>query len=114
MTDDSNVQQLPGRISIDLDTATRPEKDIKPPFVANVNGREITMIDPAEVDWRDLALMESPGEFLRFALSPEDRKYLLEQELPGWKFERLMEAYYNHFELEKQVAAAKRQQAFGG
>lgn len=112
MTD--NVTALPGRISIDLDSEERPEGDVKPPFVAVVKGREITMTDPAELDWRDLIMLESPTEFLRLALAPADRKFLLEQDLPGWKFNKLMEAYYAHYDLEEKVRQARRQQTLGG
>lgn len=111
---DSNVHDLPGRISLDLDHAARPEGDVKPPFVVVVNGREIRMEDPADLDWRDLVLLESPTEFLRLSLSSEDRKFLLEQSLPGWKFNQLMEAYYSHYDLDEKVRAAQRQQRLSG
>lgn len=113
MTDD-NVTALPGRITLDLDSEERPEKDVKPPFVANIKGREIGMRDPAELDWRDLLLLESPMDFLRLSTTPEDRKFLLEQDLPGWKFNRLMEAYYAHYDLDEKVRQARRQQRLDG
>lgn len=105
-----NLHQLPSNISLDLDAEKRPESEIKPPFVAMVKGREITMTDPAELDWRELILLESPTEFLRLSLSAEDRKFLLEQDLPGWKFNRLMESYYSHYDLEEKVRKARQQQ----
>ena len=113
MTDD-NVTALPGRITLDLDAAARPDGEVKPPFVVVVKGREISMEDPAELDWRDLILLESPTEFLRLALSAEDRKFLLAQDLPGWKFNQLMEAYYSHYDLDEKVRQARRQQQLGG
>lgn len=105
-----NVQDLPQHITLDLDAETRPEGDVKPPFAVNINGRRIVMEDPADLDWRDLMLLESPTEFLRLSLSKEDRKYLLEQNLPGWKFNRFMEAYYSHYDLDEKVRQAQRQQ----
>lgn len=109
-----SVSQLPQHIDLDLDTAERPESEVKPPFAANIAGRRITMEDPADLDWRDLLLLENPAEFLRLSLTKDDRKFLLEQPLPGWKFNKLMEAYYNHYDLDDKIAAAKRQQALGG
>jgi hypothetical protein len=111
---DSNVSALPKNLALDLDSESRPENEVKPEFTVQINGREITMTDPSELDWRDLILLESPTEFLRLSLTAEDRKFLLEQPLPGWKFNRLMEAYYNHFDLDQKVRDARRQQALAG
>lgn len=111
MTDD-NVTQLPVKIHLDLDAVERPSKDIKEPFVVKINGRTITMIDPSDLDWRDLLLMESPMDFLRYALSPEDKSWLTEQATPGWKFSQLMEAYYSHYDLEEKQREAQRQAQF--
>lgn len=111
---DSNISTLPKNLALDLDAEQRPEGEVKPPFTVQVEGREITMTDPSELDWRDLILLESPTDFLRLSLTAEDRKFLLEQSLPGWKFNRLMEAYYGHFDLDKKVRDARRQQALSG
>lgn len=112
MTD--NVTALPGSITLDLDAAQRPANEVKPPFVVKIQDREIGMKDPAELDWRDLILMESPTEFLRLSLSKEDREFLLSQDLPGWKFNQLMEAYYTHFDLDEKVRSARRQERLSG
>ena len=113
MTD--NVTRLPEPgVVLDLDLETRPDKDIKPPFVVNVEGRKLTLQDPTEIDWRDLAAVEIPADLLRVAMSREDRNYLQGLALPAWKFNRLMEAYYNHYDLEDKIRNAKRQAQFGG
>lgn len=111
MSDDTtNVTSLPEQgLVIDLDTLER--KDRKPPFKAKIGDRVIEMIDPQEIDWRDLLQMQDPREFLRLALSEEDRSYLSSLELPGWKFGQLMEAFYRHYDLEQLAADARRQQA---
>lgn len=109
MTDDSNVTDLPVQgLVIDLDAAER--QDSKPPFKAKIGDRVITMIDPQELDWRDLLAMQDPREFLRLTVSPEDRDYLSRQAIPGWKFGQLMEAFYRHYDLEELAASARRQQ----
>lgn len=112
MTDD-NVTRLPEPgVILDLDSEERKEKDIKPPFVTKVGGKNITLLDPSEVDWRDLATVDIPSDLLRVAMSREDREHLNETALPAWKFNRLMEAYYTHYDLESKIRDAKRQAAF--
>jgi hypothetical protein len=110
-----NVTRLPEPgVILDLDAEARDPKDVKPPFVAKVGERNITLQDPTEVDWRDLAAVEIPADLLRVAMSREDRNYLQSLALPAWKFNRLMEAYYVHYDLEEKIRNAKRQAAFGG
>lgn len=104
----TDVSTLPQNISLDLDVATRDDE--KPPFRVVVSERTIEMKDPAELDWRDLILLDSPTEFIRLALSKDDREFLYAQDLPGWKFNKLMEAYYGHFDLEEKLHEARRNQ----
>lgn len=112
---DSNVTHLPEPgVILDLDTETRDPKDVKPPFIAKIGDRKVTLQDPTEVDWRDLAAVEIPADLLRVAMTREDRNYLTSLALPAWKFNRLMEAYYTHYDLEEKIRNAKRQAAFGG
>ena len=95
-------------IVFDLDAEVRPASEIKPPFVFTLKGREITMADPADMDWRDLAAVEEPSDLIEGALSYDDREFLANQELEAWRFNALMEAYYNHYDLEAAVRKAKR------
>lgn len=112
MTDD-NVTQLPeSGVTLNLDLETR--KDQKAPFVVKVGDRNIRLDDPTEIHWRDLASVEMPADLLRVAMTTEDRNHLYDAELPTWKFNRLMEAYYTHYDLENEIAKAKRQASFRG
>lgn len=113
MTDNITHLPEPG-VVLDLDLETRQEKDVKPPFVVKVEGRTVSLADPTEIDWRELASVEQPVDLLRVAMSREDRNFLYDLSLPAWKFNRLMEAYYNHYDLEEKIANAKRQAAFRG
>lgn len=108
----TDVTKLPGTIALDLDAATRDDE--KGPFTVVISDREITFGDPEDLDWRDLLMLQDPAEFLRLSLAAEDRKFILEQPLPAWKFNRLMEAYYSHFDLEDKVRQARRQQQLAG
>lgn len=110
---DDNVTHLPEPgVILDLDTEERPEKDIKPPFVVKVAGKRIALQDPTEIHWRDLAAVQIPADLLRVAMSSEDRQHLSEAQLPGWKFNKLMESYYTHYDLEAKIREAKSRSEF--
>ena len=95
-------------VVFDLDAEVRPASEVKPPFAFVLKGREIVMADPADLDWRELAAIEEPSDLIEFALDPKDRAYLADQEIEAWRFNALMEAYYNHFDLDAAVRKAKR------
>lgn len=109
-----NVTPLPGNITLDLDSIERDPKDTRPPFVVNVGGREVTFADPEEIDWQDLYDVADPYGLLRVAVTPEDRSHILAQKMPTFKFEKLMQAYNQHFGLEDKIAEARRRQARAG
>ena len=112
MSDISRLPQ-PG-VVIDLDLEERDAKDVKPPFIASVGGETITFADPDEIDWEKLAEVRIPADLLRISLSKEDRKHLLDAKLPTWKFKRLMDRYYSHYDLEERILEARRQANFSG
>lgn len=115
MSDNDNVHQLPEPgVILDLDLEQRPAKDVKPPFVVKVGGRKIPWADPAEIDWKKLASVQIPADMLRVALSNEDRAYLNEQDLPAWKFNKLLEAYSTHYDFEEKIREAKQRAEFAG
>lgn len=108
----TNVINLPEPgVILDLDAEVRDPKDVKPPFIAKVGDKNIVLEDPSEIDWRDLAAVNIPADLLRVAMTREDRQYLSDQALPAWKFNKLMEAYYTHYDLEEKIRNAKRQAA---
>jgi glycerol-3-phosphate dehydrogenase len=88
------------QIALNLDDATRPEEEQKPPFVAVVGGKELTFKDAAELEWDELAEMDSPHEFVRLTLSEDDQTHLYAQKLEGWKFGQLWDAYQRHYGLK--------------
>ena len=112
MTDNVSNLPQPGVI-LDLDALQRPEAEVKPPFVVNAGGRQITFTDPSEIDWQDLASLEVPADLFSVAMDREDRRYFRELPMPGWKFNKLMESYYTHYDFEEKIRAAKRQAQFG-
>lgn len=111
MTD--TVSHLPDlSVVLDLDAYERPEEDIKPPFVVKVEGRKITFNDPAEIDWQVLASVEVPADLFSVSMSREDRLFFRGLKMPTHKFTKLMQAYYEHYDFEEKIRAAKRQSAF--
>jgi len=109
MTD--NVTSLPSAgVVFDLDAETRDEI---PPFVAQVGGRSITMIDPETMDWQDVMDIDSPLDFLRYCVTGEDREFIFGLKMPAWRLGRLMENYQKHYGLEEKMAAFQRSQRRG-
>lgn len=110
---EENVVKLPEPgVVLDLDAEERDPRDIKPPFRSVIGGKTLTFADPMDIDWRDLAAVEAPAQMVRLALSPEDADHISRQGLPTWKFNRLMEAYYKHYNLEEKIREARRQSQF--
>lgn len=110
-----NVTHLPEPgVILDLDAAERPADDVKPPFVVKIEGRTVTFADPSELPWQDLAAVEAPGDLIRIALSREDRQHVSAASIPAWKFNKLMESYYIHYDLEQKIDDARRRAAFAG
>lgn len=112
MTD--NVTSLPDlTVVLNLDEEVRPEKDVKPPFIVKVGDKKITFKDPGEIDWRVLATIETPSDLVRVSLETEDRQHLTSQILPGWKFNRLMDSYYQHYDMEDRIQEARTRAKLG-
>lgn len=99
MTD--NVTQLNQRVNSNLDEM---ERDGKAPFAAVVNNQRFEMKDPNEIDFKDLMTIEHPANFLKYALTDEGKKILAENDVPGWKFNKLIEDYMKYYDLDPQAA----------
>lgn len=89
------------KIDFNLETVER-EKTYTPfkafiPATDGTEGRTITMVDPADLDWQDLLDVDQPQKFLRYCITDEDKDWLLEQKIKGWQFAKLIEAYQKHY-----------------
>lgn len=98
MTD--NVHQLNQKVNLNLDQL---ERESKAPFSFVHNEVRVEMTDPSEIDFKDLMTIEHPANFLKFALSPEAKKLLAETEMPGWKFNKIIEAYMEYYGLDPRA-----------
>lgn len=88
------------KITFNLDTVER-EKEPVEPFVVAIGDRAITLIDPQDLDYQTLLAIEQPVQFLRHAMSKEDREFLRTQKIPGWKFGEMMNRYMRHYGLDE-------------
>ena len=110
-----NVHQLNPQISLNLDTLERETS--KKPFtfggtVKGENGEDdrqvvLSFKDPADVEFVDLATLESPIHLLRFVLDEDQREDLVALKLPSWKFQKLMEAYMAHYGLDVNMGKGR-------
>lgn len=92
------------KIALNLDALER--EDAAEPFVVVVGGKEVEFIDPAELDWEELAEFDSPRDFVNMALDDESRDHVLAQKLPGWKFKALWDGYQAHFGVDNRGNAS--------
>ena len=110
---DSNVRDLPVNVTLDLDSYERPAAERKEPFTVKLGGQVIEFKDPEELDWQDLLDIENPVDFLRYCVTPDERRHILGLKMEAHRFGKLMEAYQTHFEIDDKVNAARRRAARG-
>jgi hypothetical protein len=92
-------QDKPAPVSLNLDTLER-EGGTPEPFVVVLAGERLLLSDPAEVDWQKLmAAIRDPHVFFRLIIPPDDHKTFFDATLPGWKMNKLMQSYMEHYGL---------------
>lgn len=82
----------------DLDALER--EDGVEPFVAQINGKPITMADPKDIDWQDLVTVNTDDAVQLFeaAITNEDElEHFYASSVPAWKLDKLVEAYLTHY-----------------
>lgn len=91
-------QQNPTKVAFNLGTAER-EKVYEPYTVALSTGEVITLTDPADLDWKQILLIENPADFFKYCVSEEDKELLRKEPIPGWKMRLLIEDFQRHYGL---------------
>jgi hypothetical protein len=86
------------RVMVNLDALENDAK--REPFSFVLNGRQIVLADPGDLDWRAIDKLEDERGFLKLAMSDEDLGFFLEQAVPMWKMDRLGKAYQDHYGME--------------
>ena len=89
------------KVHLNLDTAEREEEFEL--FATVINGRRIEISDPADLDYKELLAIETPLQFFRYTMAEEDRDYLAEQNLKGWRLGLLLESYLKHYRAQERI-----------
>jgi len=86
------------KINLNLDTLEREQT--YEPFTISIQGRALVLVDPKEIDWKDLLDIEQPVQFLGHVFSSDDDKaFFKKQNFPGWKLDAIIEQYTRHYGL---------------
>ena len=94
---DDNVTQLNLKVQSNLDEM---EREGKGNFFFVLNGKRLELLDPSEIDFKDLMTIEHPANFLKYALSDEAKEVIATTHVPGWKFNQLIEDYMKFYDLD--------------
>lgn len=86
------------RVMVNLDTLENNAK--REPFTFVLNGRQIRLADPGDLDWRAIDKLEDERGFLKLAMTDEDLGFFIEQAVPMWKMDALGRAYQEHYGME--------------
>src|SRR5688572_16634169 len=88
-------QDKPAPINFDLDALDR--EGSPDPFVAKIAGRRIEFRDAMDIDWQDLALINSDRALFRRIVPEKDQEHFFAQAIPQWKVNQLAQAYRDHY-----------------
>ena len=92
----TTTPDLPADVAINLDTFELEDNE-RGPFTFVLGGRRITLIDPRQVAWQDLADIDSPYGFAEACMSEKDREFFLEQRLKAGVLNELMTRFRSHY-----------------
>lgn len=87
------------KIALDLDSVTR--NDRPEDYYVMIGGKPVQLLDPVELDFRDLDEISEPEAFTRHCVAKDDREHFRNTDLPTYKFRRLMDNYAEHFRLDE-------------
>lgn len=98
-------QDKPAPISLNLDSLDR--EGAVEPFTVVHGGERYVMLDPHDIDWRDLMRgLQQPSEFFTICMSPDDAAKFAGTKLPGWKLNTLIKAYIEHHGITSSPEAS--------
>jgi hypothetical protein len=102
-----NPEGAPIHTKIDFNLDTIEREQHYAPFTIVVADRRMTLVDPKEIDWKDLLDIEQPIQFLSHVFaSDEDKAFFKQQNFPGWKLDKMIEQYTKHYGLTNQGGGA--------
>jgi len=95
-------------VDFDLDAVQRPKNEgNERPFRARLGDRTVVFTDPAELAWQDQLEIDNPVMFLRFCVTDDDRDYIRDLRIEGWKFNQLIERFLRHYKIDLQALRSK-------
>jgi hypothetical protein len=84
-----------------MDNIDEFERQEKYPLSAfGFKGRRIALKDPAELDWNELVTLQDETQFLKLAMSDEDRGFFVSQRVEAWRVRELMDRYFKHYGID--------------
>lgn len=94
----------PAPVALNLDTLDREARP--DPFSVVLGGKPYVFIDPEDIDWRDLLdALNNPRVFFAKMLHAEDAEEFERNDLPGWKLNKLIGAYLEHYGIPSSPEA---------
>ncbi len=72
-------------------------------FSVKIGDRAVDFLDASDVDWRDLINLGSVGDpytWLESIMSKEDFQWILGQSFEGWKLEKILREYQEHYGVD--------------
>lgn len=98
MTEELSPTHVGGEV-FDLDAL---ERDATPsPFVVRVGGEDFRFPDPQDMDWKKLNQLDELSEYdaVKQLLGEEQFERFIKHDIPVWKFGRLTDQWYKHYDL---------------
>lgn len=93
-----------GPVHFNVDTFEREE--VAETFAAVIGGKRIEMIDPQEMDWREVQGIDDPETFADLAVPAADKDTFLKAKMSVAAVNALMDAYMAHYGLGSAGNAA--------
>lgn len=86
------------KVNLSLDDLEK--ENPKEPYRTSLRGRVIELADPQDIDWLELMDIEDdPARFIVLCMSDDDARFFMDEPVPSWKINKLMDAFMQHYGL---------------
>jgi hypothetical protein len=98
-------------VNLDLDSLDK--FDVVPDAVAEeftfrLKGQVFTMVDPRDIDWKDvLQSIRNPAMFMRYAMPADQQDVFYALGMPAWQLGVLMNRWHKHYKMADPGDLAK-------
>lgn len=98
-------------VSLDLDTLSKfdvLEDAVEEPFTIRLKSKVFTMIDPRDIDWKDIfQSLRNPVMFMRYAMPEDQQDVFYSLGMPAWQLGVIMERWHKHYKMADPSDLAK-------